>query len=80
MTETKADDPAQASTEAAEYKVGYCRPPLANRFRPGQSGNPRGRPKGARNLRTVMAAALAEMVEIKERTTARAASACWRRR
>jgi hypothetical protein len=66
MTETQADGPPDAPTEAAEYKVGYCRPPLATRFRPGQSGNPRGRPKGARNLRTVMKAALAEMVEITE--------------
>jgi hypothetical protein len=34
MTETKADDDAHAPKEAAEYKVGYCRPPLASRFRP----------------------------------------------
>ena len=33
---------------------------------PGQSGNPRGRPKGTRNLRTVVAAAAREQVEIKE--------------
>lgn len=30
-------------------KVGYCRPPKATRFKPGQSGNPKGRPKGAMN-------------------------------
>jgi Family of unknown function (DUF5681) len=70
MTGT-ADDPAHAPTGAAQYEVGYCRPPLASRFRPGQSGNPRGRPKGVRNLRTVMAAALAEMVEIKENDRSR---------
>ena len=29
-----------------DYKVGYGRPPEAHRFTPGQSGNPRGRPKG----------------------------------
>jgi hypothetical protein len=29
------------------YEIGYGRPPAANRFVPGQSGNPRGRPKGA---------------------------------
>ena len=29
--------------------VGYRRPPAGARFRKGQSGNPRGRPKGSRN-------------------------------
>lgn len=31
------------------YEVGYGKPPAASRFRKGQSGNPRGRPKGSRN-------------------------------
>jgi len=35
---------------AAGYVVGYGRPPLDTRFRPGQSGNPAGRPKGPRGL------------------------------
>lgn len=35
--------------ETASYKVGYCKPPTATRFRKGQSGNPCGRAKGARN-------------------------------
>lgn len=29
--------------------VGYGRPPVAHRFKPGQSGNPRGRPRGSQN-------------------------------
>lgn len=33
------------------YEVGYGKPPASGRFKPGQSGNPRGRPKGARNKR-----------------------------
>ncbi len=33
----------------ATYEVGYAKPPAATRFQPGQSGNPRGRPKGSRN-------------------------------
>lgn len=30
-------------------RVGYKKPPKHGRFKPGQSGNPKGRPKGARN-------------------------------
>jgi len=33
------------------YEVGYARPPELSRFKPGQSGNPQGRPKGAKNKR-----------------------------
>ena len=33
----------------AGYEVGYGKPPEDTRFRKGQSGNPQGRPKGARN-------------------------------
>ena len=33
----------------ADYEVGYAKPPQSSRFKPGRSGNPRGRPKGARN-------------------------------
>lgn len=31
------------------YEVGYAKPPEGNKFKKGVSGNPRGRPKGARN-------------------------------
>ena len=34
---------------AASYEVGYGKPPAEHRYKPGQSGNPLGRPKGARN-------------------------------
>lgn len=31
------------------YEVGHGKPPEATRFKPGQSGNPKGRPKGKKN-------------------------------
>ena len=46
--------------------VGYGRPPVATRFRPGQSGNPRGRHKGAPHVATIIAAALGERITVTE--------------
>ena len=48
------------------YKVGRGRPPLHSRFKPGRSGNPSGRPKGARNLRTLIAEEFTREVTAKE--------------
>lgn len=35
----------KAAAEKAAYPAGYCKPPEDRRFRKGQSGNPRGRPR-----------------------------------
>lgn len=34
----------------SNYEVGHGKPPKATQFKPGASGNPRGRPKGAKNV------------------------------
>ena len=39
------------ASDQAHYEVGYAKPPAETRFKKGQSGNPRGRPKGSRNKR-----------------------------
>src|SRR5205085_10093153 len=36
------------------YDLGYGKPPEHSRFKPGQSGNPKGRPKAARSLRSIV--------------------------
>src|SRR5437868_239041 len=38
----------------APYDVGYGKPPASTRFKPGQSGNPKGRPRGAKNRRPAL--------------------------
>ena len=62
----REDESGDTGPGAANNRVGYCRPPTGTRFRPGQSGNPRGRPRGARNLTTIVAAALSERVAVNE--------------
>lgn len=49
-----------------DYEVGYGRPPKAGQFKKGQSGNPKGRKKGARGLKTDVKAELNERVVITE--------------
>ena len=44
--------------------VGYSRPPTDGRFRPGQSGNPRGRPRGSRNFKAVLRETLNSPVRV----------------
>jgi hypothetical protein len=46
--------------------VGYGHPPEHTRFKPGRSGNPRGRPKGTLNMATVLERTLRERVVINE--------------
>lgn len=40
---------------SSTYEVGHGKPPEATRFKPGQSGNPKGRPKGSRNAKPSLA-------------------------
>lgn len=54
--------------------VGYKRPPVASRFKPGQSGNPSGRAKGSQNLKTLFDKILKEEVSLREGSDVRKVS------
>jgi uncharacterized protein DUF5681 len=52
--------------DGGDYAVGYGKPPQHTRFVKGQSGNPRGRPPGAKNMKTLLSKALNELVVVTE--------------
>ena len=54
------------SEKKDNYEVGYGKPPRHTRFAKGQSGNPRGRPSGAKNFTTLLREALNEPVIVTE--------------
>ena len=62
MTERREDE---------DFKVGYKRPPMHSRFKPGVSGNPSGRRKGSPNLKTLFDKILAEEISLREGQTVR---------
>ena len=49
-----------------DHEIGHGHPPLQTRFKPGQSGNPKGRPKGRRNMRTVVEENLQQRITVRE--------------
>jgi hypothetical protein len=56
---------------SGDYEVGFGRPPRAHQFRKGQSGNPKGRPKGAKNIASMFHEAINQKVKIKDQAGTR---------
>ena len=54
------------SPEITNYAVGYGKPPLTRRFKSGQSGNRRGRPRGSKNCKTIVREIANEMHAVTE--------------
>ena len=48
------------------YEIGYKKPPSGKRFKKGESGNPRGRPKGSNNFLTLLDKELRQPMTITE--------------
>ncbi len=49
-----------------DYTIGYGKPPEHSKFVKGKSGNPKGRPKESKNLKTDLLEVLGEKVTIRE--------------
>jgi tetratricopeptide (TPR) repeat protein len=62
QTDLLSQSPSEANDATA---VGYKQPPANRRFKPGQSGNPRGRPKGRPNVANAMKAAMNQPVAVR---------------
>lgn len=56
------------------YRVGYRRPPRHTQYKPGRSGNPRGKPKGRKNHKTELLEELSKPVVVTERGRRRTVS------
>ncbi len=49
-----------------DYEIGYKRPPKHSRFKPGQSGNPRGRPRKEMHFATSFRKKLGQSISVKK--------------
>ena len=49
----------------ATYTVGYAKPPKASQFKPGVSGNPKGKPKGQPTFGEILLQESARLVKVK---------------
>jgi hypothetical protein len=56
----------RGSSVRGNHEVGYARPPLRSRFKKGQSGNAKGRPRGSGSIATITNKILGEKVSVRE--------------
>lgn len=54
------------SKNRKDYEVGWGRPPVKSRWKPGQSGNPKGRRKGSKNHQTILESLVHQKITVHE--------------
>ena len=59
-----------------DHEVGYKKPPKDGRYKKGQSGNLRGRPRGSKNVATLLRQAMVEIITVSENGRRRRLSRC----
>jgi hypothetical protein len=67
-------EPATLADSGSKSSGGHAPRSRNTRFKKGQTGNPRGRPKGRRNLRTVVVSELNKRISIRQGDKVRAAT------
>jgi Family of unknown function (DUF5681) len=60
------EDDKTDQSQNRDGQVGYGRPPIATRFKPGGVGNPKGRPKKRKTVGQIIQAALMMRVTVEE--------------
>jgi hypothetical protein len=68
---TPASPKRRPSASETSDRTGYGKPPREHQFRPGQSGNSKGRPRGAKNTATLLREILDRRIEVRSGNTIR---------
>jgi hypothetical protein len=60
------DDKERSGANPESYEVGYAKPPRHTRFKPGQSGNPKGRKRASKSTGSLLREILNETIVVRE--------------
>jgi hypothetical protein len=62
----KSTNQSEKNRPKGDYDVGYCKPPVAHRFKHGNKANPKGRRSGSQNRKIVIQDVMLEAVTVRE--------------